>query len=277
MNDINLNPQQEVIQKRKTIKIIIICMIVALATLAGIYIITGDNYNGENNSGEHLNNVDEREQRYEIAVPVARTSIDEKTQITNSVVQFVRKELTREEYDRLLEENYMNSIEIIGRWLNVGICMSEGDTFRRGGLISVEDLPGSWLTLLNSEQIPYFLTVDRQSTFNNSIRPFDYINVYVTAIISGERVHGRLAEDIQILAVKDRLGRNVFICNEARTDSGFIYFGLSEEKQLLFRKAATIQGVNIYVIPLNRDFMSTTYRKKIATDELINFIESSVP
>ena len=112
--------------------------------------------------------------------------------------------------------------------------IAEGSLFYYDLLTEEANLPDAVLYNINEGERLVSFPVDMMSTYGNSIMPGNKVDVYVKLVENGKIVYGEYFTDVEILAVKDSSGRNVFEnTEEARTPS-FIYFSLSEAKYLLF-------------------------------------------
>ena len=64
-------------------------------------------------------------------------------------------------------------------------------------------------------------------------------------------MYGKLLENVQILAVKDSSGEDVFSGSDSDATPSYLYFGLSEELYVLYTKALYLEreGVELVVVP----------------------------
>ena len=106
--------------------------------------------------------------------------------------------------------------------------------------------------------------------------PNNLINVYVKMIDdSGKIIYGRFIDNINVLAVKDSSGKNVFESTEEERTPAFIYFSLVEPKYLLFSSMNYIETNDIEVIIVPNTIKYTPEDKtavEVTSDYITNFI-----
>ena len=148
----------------------------------------------------------------------------------------------------------MNENQIIGKYTGVNVTIPEGSMFYEKVLVNREELPGTWLQDLHEDangvvDIPYYMAVNIVTTFANSIQPHTYIDIYMKARDESNLVmFGKLIENIEVLAVKDSGGQDVFTSVESNGAPAFLFFGLPEELHILMRQAAYLSSIGIELI-----------------------------
>ena len=152
----------------------------------------------------------------------------------------------------------LNESQIVGKYTAINATIPEGSMFYADVLVEKDELPGTWLDKLRIDpetgkvDIPYYIPVNIVTTFGNSIQPDDYVDFYMKAQSEdGSLMFGKLIENVQILAVKDSSGEDVFTSVDSDATPAYIYFGLEGELHLLLRKAIYLSkiGVEIVVVP----------------------------
>lgn len=92
---------------------------------------------------------------------------------------------------------------------------------------------------------------------------------------SGKIIYGRFIDNINVLAVKDSSGKNVFESTEEERTPAFIYFSLVEPKYLLFSSMNYIETNDIEVIIVPNTIKYTPEDKtavEVTSDYITNFI-----
>lgn len=212
-----------------------------------------------------------------IQVPVASKTINPQTQITQDDVTYIEV-ASAAKPDKVL----MDDKAIIGKYTGVGSTITEGSMFYSDLIVEKEDLPGSWLTLLEKDalgnlQIPYYFSVDVTTTFGNSIQPNDYVDFYVRAVNEqGVLMFGKMLSNIKVLAVTDGDGKNVF---KSSTDIGspsFLNFGLPSELHDVLMKAENLNGtdLNLIVIPHGGATPEENLEVNVSSEYLRDFIQN---
>jgi hypothetical protein len=187
-----------------------------------------------------------------VKVPVAANLIEPQTQVTGSDIQWIEVPSISKSSNVLTNES-----EIVGKYTGINATIPQGSMFYKDVLVEKEDLPGTWLTKLKLDvngviDIPYYVSVNVVTTYGNSIQPDDFVDFYMKAKDESNLImFGKLIENVQILAVKDGNGQDVFASVESTSTPAYLYFGLADELHILLRKAIylTSLGVEIVVVP----------------------------
>lgn len=187
-----------------------------------------------------------------VKVPVAATLIGPQTEIKVEDITWIEVPSISKPSNVILQES-----QIVGKYTNINATIPEGSMFYSDVLVNKEDLPGTWLTKLKADingviDTPAYINVNVVSTYGNSIQPDDYIDLYMKAEDESKLVmYGKLLENVQILAVKDSSGEDVFSGTESTGSPSYLYFGLSEELYILYTKALYLNrsGVELVVVP----------------------------
>ncbi len=187
-----------------------------------------------------------------VSVPFANKLIGPQTEITADDISWKNVANAAKDNTVLMRES-----DIVGKYTAVNATIPEGSMFYSDVLINKEDLPGSWLTRIKTDvngvpEIPYYISVNIVTTFGKSIQPDDYIDIYMKAKDESDLImFGKLIENIQVLAVKDMSGEDVFKDVDSDATPAYLYFGVSSELHDLLRKALYLSsiGVEIIVVP----------------------------
>ena len=187
-----------------------------------------------------------------VNVPVANKLIGPQTEITSSDIEWKVVASAGKPSSVL-----MNESDIVGKYTAVNATIPEGSMFYSDVLVNFEDLPGTWLKKIKTDvngviDIPYYLSVNMVTSFGNAIQPDTYIDIYMKAKDESELViWGKLIDNVQVLAVKDMSGEDVFKDVSSDAVPAYLYFGVPAELHDLLRKALYLQpkGVEIVVVP----------------------------
>ena len=180
-----------------------------------------------------------------IRVPVAASDLLPQQEITSSDLKWIDVPSVSKDAKALT-----NSSSIVGKYVGVNSMIPEGSMFYASAIVNKEDLPGSWLTLIDEEEIPFYFRVDLVSTYANSIEPNDYVDLWMKAEDEeGLVMFGKLMENIKIVAVKDSSGEDVFKSSNETGEPAFLYCGLESDYFVMLTKAPYIDGVELAVVP----------------------------
>ena len=206
-----------------------------------------------------------------VAVPVAKQTIQPRTEVTADMITTIRVPKIA------VSENVITATPlIVGKYTNLNVTVPAGSMFYKDVLVEKSALPDSVFTTVKDGEIPYQFAVNMETTYGNSIYPGNKIDIYMKAIDdNGQIMVGRLLENVEVLAVKDSQGRNVFEnTNETRTPA-YLIFGVPERIHILLRKAVYLKsaGVEIFPVP-HGGVVPVEGGLQVDITELQNYIES---
>ena len=188
-----------------------------------------------------------------VRVPVAAGLIGPQEEITADDIKWVEVPSISKPKNVVLKES-----QIVGKYTAINATIPEGSMFYSDILVEKEELPGTWLDKLKTDpetgavEVPYYISVNMVTTYGNSIQPDSYVDFYMKAKSEdGTLMFGKLLENIQILAVKDSSGHDVFSSVSNNSTPAYLFFGLEDELHLLLRKAFYLSniGIEIVVVP----------------------------
>ena len=206
-----------------------------------------------------------------VKVYYANQTIQPKTKITDDMISSANVPTSF-----LVGSYYTNYNDIVGKYSNYNTVIASGSLFYNELLIEEENLPDSVFYNVPEGEVVVSFLVNTVSTYGNSIMPNNLINVYVKMIDdSGKIIYGRFIDNINVLAVKDSSGKNVFESTEEERTPAFIYFSLVEPKYLLFSSMNYIETNDIEVIIVPNTIKYTPEDKtavEVTSDYITNFI-----
>lgn len=206
-----------------------------------------------------------------VKVYYANQTIQPKTKITDDMISSANVPTSF-----LVGSYYTNYNDIVGKYSNYNTVIASGSLFYNELLIEEENLPDSVFYNVPEGEVVVSFPVNTVSTYGNSIMPNNLINVYVKMIDdSGKIIYGRFIDNINVLAVKDSSGKNVFESTEEERTPAFIYFSLIEPKYLLFSSMNYIETNDIEVIIVPNTIKYTPEDKtavEVTSDYITNFI-----
>lgn len=207
-----------------------------------------------------------------VQVPVATETIQPRTEITEDMVELI------DVPNISLSDNVITSrTAIVGKYSNVNSVIPQGSMFYTDTVIDEEELPDSAFVKVKDGEVVYNFPVDMESTYGNSIYPGNKIDIYMKAGNGRDEqvMVGKLIENVEVLAVKDSSGRNVFEnTSESRTPSMLI-FGVDEEINILLRKASYMGTLGVELFPVPQGGSVTVENStQVSTQQLVDYIEA---
>ena len=163
--------------------------------------------------------------------------------------------------------------QIRGKLVSYDSKIARNGFFYQENLISEEQMPDSIFTDIPDGYTVFKLKVNNETTYFNSIFPDDEIDLYIHTDYSdgtgseNKVVYGRFIKQIQVLAVKDSEGKNVFADKDNPTESEGLLFAVPEDLYLLLSKA-TYLGFDIVPVPRNSSYSAAAAATEKTSEEL---------
>ncbi len=176
-------------------------------------------------------------------VPYARDTIPAKTEITEGMLDKVRIPRSA------LVGNIVTSVDQVvdpnGKikyYTRVNTVIPKGSLIYRDAIVVQDNLPDASLYKLEKGEKLNYITVNMLSSFSNSIKPGQYIDIYASVQFDHKTQVAKLFENIRVLAVKTSSGENVFENPNVKRVPYVIFFGLKDEEDMLLKQIHAINN-----------------------------------
>lgn len=234
-------------------------------TVLGVIAILGLLYYGYNKTIET--------QTKPIKLCVASKTIQPRTAITDDLincnVEVPKAFVSKSHY-------VQSSSKIIGMYSAINTVIPEGSPFYSEYLITKEQIPDNPFYLVPDNQRPYNMAVTTASTYGNSIFPGNVIDVYMKATDeNGQVMVGRLLEKVEVLAVRDSQGNNVFEDTTANRTPATLLFGVPEEVYILLKKTEYLKSYGVEIFPVPYGGTAPEGNLTVGREELVDYINSN--
>lgn len=202
-------------------------------------------------------------------VPICSQTLLAGTKITDQYIQYAKVPKDMISNMTNLETQANN---IVGKLVAYDGKIAQNSFFFSDNLIAEEDMPDSIFSSIPDGNTIYSLKINYDKSYGNSIFPGDNIDLYMTTNTEeGLLVFGRLLAEIQVLAVKDANGKNVFADKDNPTEPAALLFSVPENLFLLLKKAEKL-GIEIEPIPRNESYSTSANATELKNDELQQMI-----
>lgn len=214
-----------------------------------------------------------------VSVPYALQSIPPRTKITSDMVGTIAVPPSM-----IKGSPYMNTNQIIGKYVNIESTVPKGSLFYTGSIVDLSDLPDAVIYEYPDDYVLVNMDVNTTTTYGNMVYPGNYVDMYLkvvnnidedeTSNITDKIMIGKLIENIEILAVLDSSGNDVFNdLNNIGTPAQLI-FAVPEEYHILLRKAMYLRSYSATLIPVptNESLKDEPGNVAISNEDLKNFI-----
>lgn len=206
-------------------------------------------------------------------IPVAAETIQPRTKITSDMITTV------DIAPIVLQSNVIRNVnQVVGKYSAPSTVIPEGSLFYSGVVVDESSLPDAAFVELEEGQVPYNFPVTMNTTYGNSIYPNSYIDIYMKAYNEdGQLMVGKLFENIKVLAVKDSAGQNVFENSEETRTPAYLIFGLSDENNILLRKASYMSNFSteLFPVPHGVNVSAETGETYVSSQTLKDFINAN--
>ena len=216
-----------------------------------------------------------------VEVPFAKETIQPRTQITADMIDY--KKVPAE----ALGGNFYGVNELRAAiqngqmYTNVNTIIPAGSLFYKDAMSNVQDLPDSALFNVPEGETLYYLTINMMSSYQNSILPGKYIDIYATYKENDHAYVGKLFSNVKVLAVKTADGQNVFENGDENRVPSVMLFSLKEENHLLLRRIEAIGrfglgDISIFPIPTTagEDKKDSNLETYVTSDIIVEYINS---
>ena len=203
----------------------------------------------------------------------ANQDIQPKTQITKDMISRMEVPLS------FIKGSYYKKYEDIeGKYSGYNTMIAEGSIFYSSLLMDEASLPDAILTGVEKDEELVMFPVNTATTYGNAIMPGNVVNIYVKLRwTNGKLVYGRMYENVEILAVRDSAGKNVFDSTSEERTPAYVYFSLKEAQYLLFSslKYITDSDIEIVLVPNTNEF-DAGFSAEITSLDLFDFVKTKI-
>lgn len=206
-----------------------------------------------------------------VSVPYANVDIAPKTKITEEMISYMSVPTTYLQD----ADYYANSENIIGKYTNINATIPKGSIFHTKLVIKEEELPDALFKDIEEGYILTQVSVNFQTTYANSIMPGNIIDIYFRAVSDdGKAMFGKFVENVEVLAMKDSSGNDVFGSGE-NGGPAYMYVALPERLFILNGKVGKISsnGIDFMIVPNKVEYVDEDEDAiRISSEEVEKFI-----
>ncbi len=202
-------------------------------------------------------------------VPVATRTITAKELITVDDFEFV--EVSGE---FLHNANIItNSNELVGYYVKNETSISEGAMFYREQVVERSELQEREQEILPDDYTIYWLEVNNNTTYANSIYPGDKIDLWLKAEVNGNIVYDEFINSIEVVSIKDSRGQNVFDA-ESSGEPAILSFAVKFEMYEYLKLIEDISDMELFPVPRNELYTTEGAEVSYSNDLLKDLINN---
>ena len=205
-----------------------------------------------------------------VSVPVAAQTIQPRTQITADMIKYV------DVPKAYISDNAItNTQALIDMYANYNTMIPAGSMFYKEAVVSEQAMPNYVQKLIKEGEIGVAYKISpAENTIDWGIMPGNKIDLYMRVKSDeGSVMLGKILENVEILAVTDDQGNNVYEVSDGTRTPDKLVFGVKEDIFLLLIRA---NYLDVEIFPIQHgawvdDSEATT---KLTTQELIDYIKA---
>lgn len=217
-----------------------------------------------------------------VSVPYAKDTISPGQQITEDMIgtKNVSSETVSDGFA------YTNKSDVLDKYANADSVIPKGSLFYKRSVVEKNQLPDEIIYDYPEGYVLFYMSVNTETTYGNSIFPGNYIDIYLkaqSATAEGENIAtndkiliGKLLQNVKVLAVLDSNGNNVFANLDEKGTPSQLIFAVPQEYYILLNKAKYLQSVNSTLIPVPTDesLKDDAGELQLSSDELKDYINN---
>lgn len=166
--------------------------------------------------------------------------------------------------------------EVYGKAVAYYSNIPAGSLFYSTSIMDPEELPNASFKDIGQGNTIFSLTVDNNKTYSNSIRPGDYIDLYMSTddpFNEGSVVFGCFIESIRVLGVKNDFGKNILKNGTNYGSPNQLLFSVDNEYFLLLKDA---EFLDIDLVPVLHNAAYTQKGTKESTKVSSEYLRSII-
>ena len=215
--------------------------------------------------------------------------------VSTTSIPFAKKELTARSIigdgdvgNVRISQGYLSSSgnvitsakEVYGKAVAYYTNIPAGSLFYTTSIMSPEELPNAAFKDIGEGNTIYNLKVNNDTTYSNSIRTGDYIDLYMSSrdpFADDSIVFGCFIESIRVLGVKDGSGNNIIKNGSNNGKPAELLFSVDDEYFLLLKDAEFL-GLQLIPVLHNAAYTQkgTKDSTKVSSDYLKSIITSQI-
>lgn len=204
-----------------------------------------------------------------VVVPVAKKELLATNEITKDDIEYVKVSNKFLKSADVYKKTDINNL--IGKFVTTGTSIPKGGMFYTTQVVEKKELPNAIFDEIHEGYTIYQLKVDNTSTYANSIFPGDIIDLWMKTTENSLLVFGEFISNVEVLAVRDSAGENVFDVTSGRTPA-WLLFAVPTEMYRYLKMTEFISGVSVIPVPKNNLVNPDTGSTQYSSQELLNII-----
>ena len=200
-----------------------------------------------------------------VSVPISAATMIAGTRITEESIQYA--DLPKDVISGM-ENIITNVADIKGKIVSFDSKIPQNGFFFQENVMSEDEMPDSLFSNIQDGYTILAFDVDNKSTYGNAIFPGNTIDLYLEGVSDDQKaIYSRFISSIQVLAVRDKDGRDVFIDRENMGEPEVMSFAVPEYLYLLLMRAQ-LTGFTLHLVARNDSYSENAAPTEMVSEEL---------
>lgn len=205
-----------------------------------------------------------------VSVPVSATTMVAGTRITEENIAYteIPKDIIAG-----MDNIITNVADINGKIVSYDSKIPQNGFFFTENVMKEEEMPDSLFSNIQDGYTILAFEVDNKTTYGNAIFPGNTIDLYLSGDVDGQALYSRFIASIQVLAVRDKDGKDVFIDRDNMGDPEVMSFAVPEYLYLLLMRAQ-MTGFDLHLVARNASYSENAAPTTMVSEELETLIKN---
>lgn len=211
-----------------------------------------------------------------VSIPYAKVEIPARTLITSDMVGKIKIDRT---YVTQSTNLITQDSQVVNKYASYKTNIPEGSLFYKEVIKEADEMPDAAFANIDDGYTIYSLEVDEKTTFSNSIRAGEYIDLYLSTpsdVDTKRIIYACLVKSIRVLAVKDDRGNNILRNSLAYGTPSQLLFAVEDDMYKLLMRAQIIGGMTLTPVLRNGKYTQEGNQTTVSSTQLIDYINSQV-
>lgn len=211
-----------------------------------------------------------------ISVPYAKVNIPSRTLITDKMIGKVKISAS---YVNSATDLIKSTTGVINKYATYRTDIPAGSLFYKSLIMEPEEMPDYAFSNIQDGYTIFSLGVNVDSTYANSIRANDFIDLYMSAYESdtGNVIFAKFIESIRVLAVKDGQGNNIIGNSLDYGTPAELLFAVPDDMyELLMASQYVSKKITLTPVLRNANYSTNGKETQVSSEYLRSIIEDQV-
>lgn len=205
-----------------------------------------------------------------VSVPISASTLIAGNRITEANIAYT--EIPKDVIANM--DNIITNVDDInGKIVSYDSKIPQNGFFFTENVMKEEEMPDSLFSNIQDGYTILAFKVDNEVTYGNAIFPGNTIDLYLSGDVDGQVLYSRFISSIQVLAVRDEDGKDVFLDRDNPGEPAVMSFAVPEYLYLLLMRAQ-LTGFGITLVGRNASYTENAEPTTMVSEELETLIKN---